>query len=51
MIKVVEGVDLYDKIGEYDLIFVGTNPKDYSGISKRMKQNKPYKNYYWKKEV
>lgn len=45
-----ELVKTFDTIQEA-LIFVGTNPKDYSGISKRMKQNKPYKNYYWKKEV
>lgn len=32
------------------LIWIGTNPKDYSGISKRMKINKPYKGYYWVKE-
>lgn len=39
----------FDTIQEA-LIFVNTNPKDYSGISRRMKENKPYKNYYWKKE-
>ena len=33
------------------LIWVGTKPTDYSGINKRMKENKPYKKYYWKKEV
>lgn len=33
------------------LIWIGTKPTDYSGISKRMKENKPYKKYYWKKEV
>lgn len=32
------------------LIAIGTKPNDYSGISKRMKENKPYKGYYWKKE-
>ena len=35
----------FDTIQEA-LVFVNTNPKDYSGISKRMKENKPYKNYY-----
>ena len=40
----------FDTIQEA-LIFVGTKPTDYSGISKRMKENKPYKKYYWKKEV
>jgi len=39
----------FDTIQEA-LIFVGTKPTDYSGISKRMKMNKPYKGYYWKKE-
>ena len=33
------------------LVYVGTKPNDYSGISKRMKENKPYKKFYWKKEV
>lgn len=33
------------------LIWIGTKPTDYSGISKRIKINKPYKGYYWKKEV
>lgn len=33
------------------LKFVGTNPKDYTGISKRMKINKPYKGFYWVKGV
>ena len=32
------------------LIAVGTKPTDYSGLSKRIKMNKPYKGYYWKKE-
>lgn len=40
----------FDTIKEA-LIYVGTKPNDYSGISKRMKENKPYKNLYWKKEV
>jgi len=31
------------------LIFVNTKPTDYSGISKRMKENKPYKGFYWEK--
>ena len=31
------------------LIFVNTKPTDYSGISKRMKINKPYKGFYWEK--
>lgn len=31
------------------LIFVGTKPTDYSGITKRMKINKPYKGFYWEK--
>lgn len=39
----------FDTIQEA-LLFVGTNPKDYSGLTKRMKINKPYKNYYWKKD-
>lgn len=39
----------FDTIQEA-LIFVGTKPTDYSGISKRIKMNKPYKGYYWKKE-
>lgn len=39
----------FDTIQEA-LIWVGTKPTDYSGISKRMKLNKPYKGYYWKKE-
>lgn len=39
----------FDTIQEA-LIFVKTNPKDYSGISKRMKENKPYKGFYWRKE-
>lgn len=33
------------------LIYVGTKSTDYSGISKRIKQNKPYKGYYWVKGV
>lgn len=33
------------------LVYVGTKPNDYSGISKRMKEHKPYKKFYWKKEV
>ena len=33
------------------LIWIGTKPTNYSGISKRIKINKPYKGYYWKKEV
>lgn len=40
----------FDTIQEA-LIWIGTKPTDYSGISKRMKENKPYKKYYWKKEV
>lgn len=40
----------FDTIQEA-LIYVGTKPIDYSGITKRMKENKPYKNFYWKKEV
>lgn len=40
----------FDTIQEA-LIYVGTKPTDYSGITKRMKENKPYKNFYWKKEV
>lgn len=38
----------FDTIQEA-LIFVGTKPTDYSGISKRMKMNKPYKGFYWEK--
>ena len=33
------------------LKFVNTRPNDYSGISKRMKENKPYKGFYWVKGV
>lgn len=44
-----ELVQHFDTIQEA-LIAVGTKPTDYSGISKRMKMNKPYKGYYWKKE-
>lgn len=44
-----ELVQRFDTIQEA-LIAVGTKPTDYSGISKRMKMNKPYKGYYWKKE-
>lgn len=40
----------FDTIQEA-LIWIGTKSTDYSGISKRMKENKPYKKYYWKKEV
>lgn len=40
----------FDTIQEA-LIWIGTKPNDYSGLSKRMKENKPYKKYYWKKEV
>ena len=40
----------FDTIQEA-LIWIGTKPTDYSGINKRMKENKPYKKYYWKKEV
>lgn len=40
----------FDTIQEA-LIYVGTKPNDYSGITRRMKENKPYKNFYWKKEV
>lgn len=39
----------FDTIREA-LIYVKTKPTDYSGITKRMKENKPYKNFYWKKE-
>ena len=31
------------------LIFVGTKPTDYSGISKGMKLNRKYKGFYWEK--
>lgn len=31
------------------LIFVKTKETDYSGITKRMKENKPYKGFYWEK--
>ena len=41
-------VQIFDCIQEA-LIFVHTKPTDYSGISKRMKENKPYKGFYWKK--
>lgn len=44
-----ELVQHFDTIQEA-LIAVGTKPTDYSGISKRMKMNKPYKGHYWKKE-
>lgn len=40
----------FDTIQEA-LVWIGTKPTDYSGISKRMKENKPYKKYYWRKEV
>jgi group I intron endonuclease len=40
----------FDTIQEA-LIWIGTKPNDYSGISKRMKEQKPYKKFYWKKEV
>lgn len=40
----------FDTIQE-GLIWIGTKPTDYSGISRRMKENKPYKGYYWEKEV
>lgn len=33
------------------LEFVGTKPTDYSGISKSIKLCRPYKKYYWKREV
>ena len=33
------------------LLFVGTKPNDYSGISKSMKLNRKYKGYYWKKDI
>ena len=44
------------KVQDFDcmqdaLIFVHTNPKDYSGLQRRMKQNKPYKGFYWVKSV
>lgn len=43
------------KVKEFDcikdaLIWVGTKPTDYSGISKNMKENRPYKGFYWVKE-
>ena len=40
----------FDTIQEA-LIWIGTKSTDYSGISKSMKENRPYKKYYWKKEV
>lgn len=40
----------FDTIQEA-LIFVKTKPNDYSGISRRMKEGKSYKGYYWKKDV
>lgn len=43
-------VQIFDCIQEA-LKFVGTRPTDYSGISKRMKENKPYKGFYWVKGV
>lgn len=49
-IEMTELVKHFDTIQEA-LIWIGTKPNDYSGISKRMKENKPYKKYYWKKEV
>lgn len=48
--EMTELVKHFDTIQEA-LIWIGTKPNDYSGISKRMKENKPYKKYYWKKEV
>ena len=49
-IEMTELVKHFDTIQEA-LIWIGTKPNDYSGISKRMKENKPYKKYYWKKKV
>ena len=43
-------VQTFDTIQDA-LIWIGTKLTDYSGISKRIKINKPYKGYYWKKEV
>lgn len=45
-----------DLVKHFDTIqdalkFVGTKPTDYSGISKRTKEGKSYKGYYWKKDV
>lgn len=47
--QMTELVKHFDTIQEA-LVWVGTKPTDYSGISKRMKMNKPYKGYYWKKD-
>lgn len=29
------------------LIFVGVSPKNYSGVNRAIKNNRPYKDYYW----
>ena len=44
MIRVIEGVDLYDRIGEYDLIFVGTNINCNmaQGFQRKVMLNYPY---------
>ena len=47
--KMTKLIKHFDTIQEA-LIWIGTKPTDYSGISRRMKLNKPYKGYYWKKE-
>ena len=43
-------VQVFDCIQDA-LKFVNTRSNDYSGISKRMKENKPYKGFYWVKGV
>lgn len=45
-----ELVKTFDTIQEA-LRWVKTRENDYSGISKRMKMNKPYKGFYWEKIV
>lgn len=44
MIRVIEGIDLYDRIGEYDLIFVGTNINCNmaQGFQRKVMLNYPY---------
>lgn len=54
-ISAYEDVDMKKLVKHFDtikeaLIWIKTNPNDYSGITKRMKVGKPYKGYYWKKE-
>lgn len=50
-----EDIQHQKKVKEFDcikeaLIWIGTKPTDYSGISKSIKLNRPYKGFYWIKE-